>query len=377
MKEPIRVLQVFGGLDRGGSETAIMNIYRNINKKLIQFDFIVHTNKKSDYEDEINCLGGKIYRFPKLTKTNYFEYKKKWKNFFLHHPEYKIIHGHYYTISSIYFSEAKKFDLICIAHSHNANISGKKGRLIKFINYPLRFKADILLACSYNAGKWLYGEKAIKKNNFHVLKNAINIEDFTYNQNIRNKIRDELDIKDKFVIGHVGRFELQKNHFFLIDVFKEVYKKNKNAVLLLIGTGNLKTSIEEKVNELGLKDCVIFAGIRTDVTEIMQGIDLFLFPSLYEGLGIVVVEAQAASLPCIISDTVPKEAILTDLVKYLSLKSTKEYWADEIIKYSTFNRRDTSLEIKLGGYDIFETTKWIEKFYLEQNVNQEKKYQYR
>lgn len=362
---PIRILQVFGGLNRGGSETAIMNVYRNIDRKKVQFDFIVHTNERCDYEDEIESLGGYIYRFSRYKISNHWKYQKEWGKFFANHPEYKIIHGQYYTISSIYFQVAKKYGLMCIAHSHIAQVKGKRALFIKILAHPLRHISDYLFACSKVAGLWLYGKRAIKNNNFHIIKNAIDTKQFIFNQDIRLKLRVELKFIDKFVIGHVGRFTNQKNHLFLINIFKKVHEKNDKSILLLIGEGNLKKSMEKRIFDLGLSDSVIFTGVRPDVAQLMQAMDIFVLPSLYEGLGIVAVEAQAAGLHCIVSDTIPRDAYLTELIEPLSLKDSISIWVNRILKYTDCERENTSQDIKNGGYDIVETAKWLENFYIK------------
>jgi glycosyltransferase involved in cell wall biosynthesis len=369
MDKPIRILHVLGGMNRAGAETMIMNLYRNIDRTKLQFDFIVHTNEKCDYDEEIRALGGKIYSIPQYIGKNHFKYILAWNKFFRNHPEYKIIHGHVRSTASIYLKIAKKFELITIAHSHSTSSGTGIASIVKnTLQYPIRFTADYFLACSKFAGEWLFGNKICKKNNFHILKNAIDTKKFNYNENIRLNKREELGIENKFVIGHVGRFQPPKNHDFLIQIFSEIINKNPHSVLLLVGEGELKNKVQKKVIHLGISDSVIFTGKRSDISEIVQAMDVFVFPSLYEGLGIGVVEAQASGLPCVIADTIPQEALITDLVEVLSLKKPKEYWAKEILKYNEkekYSRNSTYEQIKLNGYDIEETSKWLEKFYLK------------
>lgn len=367
MSEVIRILHVFGRLDRGGAETMIMNLYRNIDRTKIQFDFIIHTKDKCDYEDEIRFLGGRIYSIPRYKGKNHREYKNIWNDFLKQHNEYKIIHGHVRSTAAIYLSIAKKYKLKTISHSHNT--SSGKGIVAIFKNllqYPIRYKADYLFACSKSAGEWLFGEKACKSKKFYILKNAIDSEKFIFNKEIRIEKRKELNLQDNYVIGHIGRFHPQKNHDFLINVFKKVHEKNKNSVLLLIGDGELKKSIENNVKKLGIEKNVIFTGGRSDITELLQAMDLFVLPSLYEGLGIVVIEAQASGLHCVVSDNVPKETNITKNVKYISLKESQRYWSQIILKYfEGYNRKNTKDKIIDSGYDIKETSKWIEKFYFK------------
>lgn len=365
MGSPIRILQVFGGLNRGGSETAIMTIYRNIDREKVQFDFVVHTEDVGDYEDEILSLGGNIYRFPKYNLKNHYNYVKKWSNFFEEKKQYKIIHGHFFTISSVYFSVAKKYGVKCIAHSHISHINGLRGILVRMFTYPLRYSADYLFACSEKAGLWLYGNKAIKKDKFHIVNNAINASEFTFDENTRKEVRKKLDLDDKFVIGHIGRFTEQKNHTFLIEIFKEVQRENKDSVLLLIGEGKLENEIAKKVSEYGLDKNVIFTGVRSDIPELMQGMDIFVFPSLYEGLGIVAIEAQAAGLPCIVADTIPDEAFITDLITRVPLKNDAKSWSKIILAKQNNIREKTYERVVQSGYDILDVARKMEKFYLD------------
>lgn len=364
MTEPIRILQVFAEMNRGGAETMIMNLYRHIDRERIQFDFIVHTQEKCAFDEEIEQLGGRIYRVPKYVGTNHFAYKNAWKDFFMSHSDYKIIHGHVRSTASIYLKIAKKYNLTTIAHSHNTSSGSGIIALIKnVLQYPLRYISNYFLACSESAGKWLFGDKIVASNKFKILNNAIEVERFTFNNQIRDAIRKEFAIGDKYVIGHVGRFHPQKNHELLVDIFKDIHNKIEDSVLLLVGDGFLKESIQEKVRNEDIEDSVIFAGVRSDVPDIFQGMDLFLFPSLFEGLGIVVVEAQAAGLNCIVSDQIPDEAIITKQVDKVSLSKSPEYWSEVAINKLNYKRKDTSELIKASGYDIKETAKWLENFY--------------
>jgi glycosyltransferase involved in cell wall biosynthesis len=368
MATKTRILHVLGGLNRGGAETMVMNLYRFIDKSKIQFDFIVHTTDKCDYDDEIHELGGKIYHIPRYTGKNHYLYKKVWRNFFQKHPEYQIIHGHMRSTASIYLRIAKQYGLTTIAHSHSTSSGTGFSAIVKnLLQYPIRYIADYLFACSYNAGMWLFGKKACQKDNFFIVNNAIDTKKFIYDKNKREKKRKEFRIEDKFVVGHVGRFHTSKNHQFIVDIFKEVHDRNSNTVLVLVGDGELRQSIENKVQELGLENSVIFTGVRSDIPEIFQAFDVFVLPSLYEGLGMVAIEAQATGLPCIVADTIPKEAFVTDLIHVLSLKESKNHWVNKILELaesSNKKRINTYEQIKLRGYDIKETSEWLEKFYL-------------
>jgi len=366
MSNPVRVLQVFAEMNRGGAESMIMNLYRNIDRSKIQFDFIVHTESDCSFDDEIYRLGGKIYRVPAYKGTNHIDYIKNWERFFKKHPEYKIIHGHVRSTASIYLKIAKQYGLITIAHSHNTSSGNGISAIAKSVlQYPIRYVADYLIACSKAAGEWLFGKQVYKKDNFYILNNAVDAKKFVFNTTTRIKKRKEFQIEDKLVVGHIGRFHPQKNHELIVDIFNTVYKRNNNAILMLVGDGKLRGPIEEKVKKLGLDNSVIFCGVRSDISEILQAIDVFLFPSLYEGLGIVVVEAQAAGLPCLVSNKIPKDAFVTNLVEEVPLNSSIDIWADKILKYTTNNNRENTYEqIKSNGYDIAQTTIWLEHFYL-------------
>ena len=366
MSNPVRVLQVFAEMNRGGAETMIMNLYRNIDRSKIQFDFIVHTEEKCAFDEEIVSLGGSIYYIPRYSGKNHLQYKKAWNVFFEEHPQYKLIHGHVRSTAAIYLNIAKKYNLLTISHSHS--ISSGKGisALVKnILQYPIRNIADHLVACSQEAGEWLFGKKACSQDNFFILNNAIEVNSFVFNSEIRVKKREEFNLKEKFVIGHVGRLIPLKNHEFLIDTFKEVHDINKSAVLLLVGEGELQEHLKKKVNKLGLNENVIFAGARFDVHEILQAMDVFVFPSLYEGLGIVLIEAQASGLPCVVTETIPKEAIVTSLVKTVSLRGERKEWVNIIHQYSTgYERKNTLKDIKNVGFDVQDSSIWLQEFYL-------------
>ncbi|MGY3718133.1 glycosyltransferase family 1 protein [Sutcliffiella cohnii] len=367
MSDPIRVLQVFAQMNRGGAETMIMNLYRNIDRSRVQFDFIVHTEGECDYDEEIEALGGVIYRMPRYSGKNHLRYKKSWNEFFREHTEYRIIHGHVRSTAAIYLKIAKAHRLTTIAHSHSTSSGRGVSAIIKnILQYPIRYTADYLFACSKTAGEWLFGKKIYKNEKFLVVNNAIDSKKFIFDEKTREEIREEFAIDGKFVIGHIGRFNTPKNHEFLIDIFKEVYEKNNRAVLLLVGDGELREPIKAKINKMNLSDNVIFTGVRKDIPEILQAMDIFVFPSLYEGLGIAVIEAQAAGLPCIVAETIPKEAFVTDHIYSLSLKQSANKWANQILEYSNgFQRKNAFKQISNQGYDIFTTAKFLEDFYLE------------
>lgn len=367
MKNSIRILHVLGGLNMGGAETMVMNIYRKIDRTKIQFDFVVHTDEKCNYNDEIHSLGGKIYSIPKYNGTNHIEYKKEWNKFLKYHPEYKIIHGHVRSTASIYLRIAKKHGLTTIAHSHSTSSGNGVSAIIKNImQYPLRYIADYMFACSQSAGEWLFGKRACKRENFYIVNNAIDSTCYRFDKAIRNETRKEFQLDNKYVVGHVGRFHSSKNHEFLINIFKHIYRKDNNSVLMLIGEGEMLSAIKKKVYDLKLTEGVIFTGVRSDIPNLMQAMDVFVFPSLFEGLGVAAIEAQAAGLQCFVSDKIPREAHITNLIESLPLECSAKKWANKILQTKQVKEhRDMSLEIVGAGYDIKQNTKKLTDFYFK------------
>lgn len=363
----VRVLQIFYGMDCGGAENMIMNLYRGIDRTKVQFDFVVHTEKKCFFDDEILALGGRIYHAPEYKVVNHFYYKKWWRNFLKNHEEYKIIHGHMYSIAPIYLKVAKNHGLITIIHSHSTSETFNIKELVKScLRLKAKNSADHLFACSAVAGEWLYGRDCANRKNYVLLKNAIDTDKYSFDENVRKIIREELKISDKFVVGHVGSFGIPKNHTYLLDVFKRISLDRDDAILLLVGDGNLRAEIENKIKELDIEDKVIMTGVRSDVDKLMQAMDCFVFPSLYEGLPVTVIEAQAAGLSCFISDTITEEVSITDLVERLPINVTPNCWSNKILeKMQSYKREDMKQKIIDAGYAIKQTANWLTDFYLE------------
>ena len=361
--EPVRILHVVTYMGRGGLETMLMNYYRNIDRNLVQFDFLTHRSFQADYDQEIEQLGGKIYHLPQLNPFNPV-YLRSLDSFFKEHKEYKIVHSHLDCMAGIPLKYAKKNGVpVRIAHAHNSSqVKDNKYFLKLYFKRDITKYADYLFACSKKAGKWMF---SIDK--FYILNNAIDAEEYVFNKRIRKQIRTELGIKrDTFVCGHVGRFSIQKNHEFLIDVFAQIIQRHADSKLLLVGEGELKDKIQEKCRKLNLSNKVIFAGLRDDVPELLQAMDLFLFPSLFEGLGIAVIEAQAAGLPCLISDRVPIECKKTkQLVRQLKLEAGTEKWSEEAVRYIGYIRKNTKMEIENADFDIKKNAVRLQKFYLD------------
>lgn len=378
IQKPIRVLHIVGIMNMGGIENLLMNIYRNIDREEIQFDFLVTREEKGIFDDEIKSLGGNIYNIPHMSSVGVLKYKKILFEFFKEHKEFEIVHCHRDALCSIYLKQAKKAKIqVRIAHSHTIKLAEGKGAkgimntLIKrYFMLFTRYSATDYFACSKDAGKWLFGQK-IANNKLNVIKNGININKYIYSQKIALEIRQKLGVSDNtFLIGHVGRFELAKNHTFLVDIFEQLQKEISNVELCLVGDGSLIEEIKRKVNKLGIQDKVKFLGIQNNINELMMAFDTFLFPSLFEGLGIVAIEAQATGLPCVVSNEIPKEVDLgLGIIHFIDLANCK-IWVNKIqdimisILKRTNSRTSDKKTIVEKGYDIEQTIIWMQRFYL-------------
>lgn len=364
----IRVLHVVGSMNRGGIETFIMNIYRNIDREKVQFDFAIHTKNKCAYDDEIKELGGRIFYITPRGK-NIIQHYRDWNNLFRNHPELQIIHQH---VSSLTYINPLKIAFrnnvkVRIIHSHSIKAEGKLHHLLHILHSSCIDKyANIYFTCSELAADWLFGKSKVKRKDVHTIKNAIDVEKFIYDLEKRTKIRKKLSIEEDFVIGHVGRFTEAKNHKFLIDVFGEIVNKLEKSKLLLIGRGALEQEIRDYVKEKHLNNKIMFLDGSSNVADIMQAMDAFVFPSLYEGLGMVLIEAQASSLKCFTSeDVVPTEVNLLNLLEYISLKEDKEFWAQKIIEGSGKDARmNTKNIIEDAGFEIKNVATDLQKQYL-------------
>lgn len=365
-RQPIRVLNMFTIMDRGGAETMVMNYYRHIDRTKVQFDFLVHREQRGAYDDEIERMGGRIYRMCPVYPQNFSRYKRDLRTFFRAHPEYKIIHSHMSELGYFAFREAERQGVpVRICHAHNAP-HGFDAKMIIRTYFKKRMMPYLthLFMCGEESGKWLYGEK--NKTRFIMLNNAIDAAVYSFDASKREKMRSQLGLADELVIGHVGRFNPQKNHPFLLNIFAALLKKEPNAVLLLVGGGADMPKIQAKAQELGIAERVRFLGVRSDVADLMQAMDVFVFPSLYEGLPVTMVEAQASGLPCIISDKVPPECILTDgLVNIMPLSANPEAWAEKILSMRAVPRTDRHEEIAAHGFDITTEAVKLQEFYIK------------
>lgn len=355
-----RILHIVPNMQAGGLETFIMNIMRNIDKKKINFDFLVHYEKECFYDQEIEKLGGKIYRFSLREDNNIFKYIKKLNRFFKEHKEYDIIHCHMESIAFLVFLIAKHNGVkVRVLHSHNINTeSNLKGK----IKYLLSRFSPILctdrFACSEEAGKYLFGKK-----DYEVVENAIDLDKFKFSINKRKKIRNELKISDNtIVLGHIGRFCLQKNHAKLIDIFSKYHESNQNSKLVLVGDGEEKDNIIKLCQEKDILNDVMFLSNRSDTDALYSAFDLFVFPSLFEGLGIVLIEAQMSGLMCYTTkDKVPLESCISNNLQYIDLN---EDWNNYLIKDNNYDRKKVIFNDNKDNYDIKKLVNRMEKFYL-------------
>lgn len=365
--EPIRIAQIMGKWVGGGVEAIVMNYYRHIDRTKIQFDFLFDEDSNGIPYKEIESLGGKVILIPPYQRV--FKYQRKLKKV-LKEGNYKIVHSHINTLSVFPLRAAKKAGVpIRIAHSHStANKKEWAKTLIKNVLRPFsKIYANNYMCCSELSGRWLFGDKVYDSGKVYLLNNAIDLDKYKYDKLLREKKRKELDIDNStIVIGHIGRFVEQKNHRFLIDIFQEINEKNSNSILLLAGQGPLMVKMKNKVNKMELNDKVIFLGQRNDANELYQAFDLFLLPSLYEGLPVVGIEAQASGNLCYLSNDMTKETKVLDSTVFMSLNDSAEKWAEEILNgLKKFKKHDTKEEVSRYGFNIEEEAKKLEKKYYD------------
>jgi glycosyltransferase involved in cell wall biosynthesis len=363
----IRILMVYGGLNRGGSETAMMNVYRRIDRTKIQFDFISHSLVHIQYAKEIQSLGGKVFFFPKYKLFNHFFYINYWKKFLSNNNSYNVIHIHYYSIAGIVLKLFKQKSIFSIVHSHTANIKGIVGLIIRIINFNTYRNATFLLACSSSAGQWLFGKKVLTQRNFFIVNNGLEVNNFLFNPLIREKVRDKFLFEGKIILGHVGRFTKAKNHIFLVKLFSKLVQINPNLRLFLIGDGELKISVFRIIEKLKMQSFITHISNTDKIYEFYQAFDYFVFPSIYEGFGNALIEAQISGLFSFSSNSIPKEAFVSDKVINLSKSTNRNlnYWVSSILDYinnDSFYDRKISLEL-FQQFDIKEVTLWYSTFY--------------
>lgn len=354
----IRVLQCVNNMHRAGLETILMNYYRNMDRSKIQFDFLTHRPETSDYDEEILSLGGRIYHAPRLYPWNYPSYFAYMKRFFREHPEYKIVHSHIDAMSYLPLLTAKRAGVpIRIAHSHNTDIDRDYKYILKqYFRYRLPSAANYFCSCGAEAGRFLF-----QREDARWIPNAIEPERFLFAPQVREIKRGELGLGDAFALGHIGRFSDQKNHTFLLELFAAVLEREPGAVLLLAGTGETEPRIRNQAAEMGLEENVRFLGKRADVNELYQAMDVFVMPSLFEGVPVVGIEAQFAGLPCVFSDKVPPEVAFTDLCRFVELEKPASFWAEQVL---AARQQERSAEPVSGSaYDAARASRDLEEYY--------------
>ena len=353
-KLPVKIAHIIGKTENGGVEAVVMNYYRHIDRSKIQYDFIFDYDSSDPILlDEVEALGGGFIIVPPY--QNILENQRVLCKFFRRN-NYPLVYSHLNTLSVFPLFAAWRMGVkIRVAHNHSTAGKGEFKR--NMMKYALRPFAKIfpthLCACSEYAGRWLFGDKAMDSGRVKVWNNAIETERYAYNEPVRNEMRQSLKLTDKFVVGHAGRFATQKNHSFLVEIFAEIHKRRDDSVLLLAGDGPLMESVKEKVSQMGLNDCVIFLGSVQGMERYYQAMDIFILPSLYEGLPVVGSEVQVSGLPFLCADTVTPETKFCDNLRFMSLNKSAGEWADEALKISDGHvRRDMSSYAREAGFDI-------------------------
>lgn len=377
MGQPVRILHILGNTQLGGAESRIMDLYRHMDRSVVQFDFVVHSKEEGYFNEEIRKLGGRIFRVPRFRVLNYFSYCRAWKKLLQEHrdadgrSEFHMIQGHMTSTAAIYLPIARKCGIeTTIAHARSAGVDkGLKGILTRFLRHNLSKKADYLFTCSELAGISVFGKKAVDQGRTRFLPNAIDCQKFAPDPLVREKIRRELGIENCYVIGHVGRFHYAKNHEYLLRVFAELVKrKTRDYVLLLLGEGSGMEDIRILSRGLGIGDKVYFLGNKSNVNDYYQAMDYFVYPSRFEGMPGTIVEAQTAGLRCLMSDTICKEVIATELVTTRSIREDPGLWADEIEQHLQYQRSSRVDEMKELGFDVHGQAVLMTDFYTKEKL---------
>jgi len=365
--EPIRVLHNIALLDKGGIETLIMNLYRHIDRERLMFDFLVHRPQEGFYEKEIREYGGKVYRTIPFNPLHINQFKRECMDILSQHPEYKVFHAHQ-ELSLWTLDYAHQLGIPTrICHSHNAKTTvNLKYFFFLYEKMFIKKHCTDMFMCSHPAGEWIFGKKAVANGDVKYINGIIETEKFKYNEDVRREVRQQFGIGDKVVIGHIGRYMQQKNHMFLLEIFKNIYMKNPNTVLFLCGNGELEDNIKKRAVELGINDAVIYTGLEQTTSRLYQAFDLYLFPSLWEGLPLTGIEAQTSGLPVLMSDVIADQTIVTDNVTKFSLSESPVAWADKALDIlSDYKRVDCQQQMVQAGFDVRNTADFLQEFYIE------------
>ena len=363
---PIRVAHIMGKMASGGVEAVVMNYYRHIDRTKVQFDFIIDEDSTVVPYDEIESMGGRVYKVPPYQKPA--AYHSALVGLFRGN-KYSIVHSHINTLSIFPLFAAMRADVpVRIAHNHSTAGKGETARnILKYILRPFaKLFPTHYCACSKHVGRWLFGNKSLAKGRVTIINNAIDTSKFIFSKQIRENVRKELNIENKFVVGHVGRFVKTKNHLFLVDIFDQIRVRNPDSTMLLVGEGELEQKTRDRVKELGLTEHIRFLGVRNDVHRLLMAMDVFLLPSLYEGLPVVGVEAQISGLKTLVSDTTTREAeVLEDGIEFMSLNQSTEEWAARAISFRPVDREKIAEIAAVAGYDIGLAADKLCKYYMK------------
>ena len=372
MAGPIRVLHVLGTTQLGGAESRTMDLYRHMDRSRVQFDFLVHTRQEGFFDQEIQELGGRIFRVPRFRLYNIFSYRRAMRAFFREHHAFAAVEGHITSSAAVYLPIAKRAGVrTTIAHARSAGVDkGVKGWLTRLMRCRLSGRTDYMFTCSRLAGISVFGKKAVEEGRTVFIPNAIDCQAFAYDEEMRKKMRAALGIEDSYVIGHVCRFHYAKNHEYLLRVFAALCGRNggmsgdgRPFLLLLLGEGSGMEDMKKLAGELGIADRVRFLGNRKNVSDHYQAMDYFVYPSRYEGLPGAMVEAQASGLRCLMSDSICDEAAVTDLVSVMSIEKDPAEWAEAIEKTALYERRSHADEMGRAGFDVCAQAEKITAFY--------------
>ncbi len=367
----IRVLHITEVLSQAGIESFLMNVYRRIDRNKVQFDFLVLRNEHEFFDEEVESLGGHKYWVHSDIKNTLIRILEETKQIeiFLKKNHYDIVHIHYTTpLRAPYLHAALKCGATHrIYHAHSAYVSGKsklKLLIYSFMRKKIEIWGTDFFACSHAASRWMYPEDLLKRGEDIVIPPGLEIDKFKFDKSQRDRIRKELNIKNEFVLIHTGRFTEQKNQSFIVRVFSELKKTVQNSKLLLSGIGSMQDEVKELTKKLDLNEDVIFLDVKPDIYPYLSAADVYVMPSLYEGLPLAAVEAQCSGLPCVMSNLITEEVALTENVSFLDLNDPIEKWTSKILEYKNFSRRDESRTIKDCGYDIDDIAKKMEEFYI-------------
>lgn len=357
--KPIRVAVVMGNFTSGGIKSVILNYYKHIDREKVQFDLLIYDDSFDNDYSEFESLGARIFKVSSIKNPlkHVYDCYKIFKK-----EKFKIVHGYLNTLN-VFPMLAAQLAGVPVRIAENLSTGHDSENKTKIKNILKKFaliSPTHIAANSVYAAEWLYGKANVGK--CMIFRNALDLEKYKLDEKVRNETREKLGLKDNFIIGHIGRFEYQKNHDFLIDVFNEVYKQDNNARLLLVGYGSLKDKIFEKIKRLGLEDVVLDLGKTEDIIPLYNAMDCFILPSFYEGLPVVGIEAQANSLPCVFSTEITKEVVINENVKMISLNVGSNFWAYDIVN---IKRCDINYNLIENGYDIKVEAKKMERYYIK------------